>query len=120
VERIPFGHTEKMSDVIVAFAEPLLKDGMDPEQFRLAITLAATCWDLSLAPADERPALIEDMLHASAKSGASGDEVRQIAERLIARKEALFPNDKRLITDYRVSGTPEDGDVVVEYSLVEG
>lgn len=119
VERIPFGYSRKMSDVIVELAEPLLKDDMDPEQFHLAITIAATCWNLSLAPANERPALIEDMMRVSAKAGASMDEMRQIAEKLIARKEALFPNDRRLITDYQVSGTLDDGDIVVEYSPPE-
>jgi len=39
---------------------------------------------------------------------------------LVARKEALFPNDRRLITNYRVSGGgPEDANVVIEYSPPE-
>jgi len=38
---------------------------------------------------------------------------------LVARKEALFPNDKRVILDYQVSGGPQDGNVVVRYQDIQ-
>jgi hypothetical protein len=118
-ERIPYGYTRKMSDIIVELAEPLVKRAMNQEQFQMAIGLAALCWNLSLAPEDERPAMVNDMLRELVKPGESTDDVRHIMAVLIARKEALFPNDKRLIADHRVSGGPQNANIVIEYSPPE-
>jgi hypothetical protein len=120
VERIPYGYTRKMSDVIVELAQPLIDQAANPEQFRMAISLASLCWNLSLAPTDEQAAMINDALPELVKPDESTDDVRQIMASLVARKEALFPNDRRLITNYRVSGGgPEDANIVIEYSLPE-
>ena len=90
-----------------------------PEQFQLAISLAVLCWNLSLAPADKRAAMVDDMLRKLVKPGESTDDVRHVMAVLIARKETLFPNDRRLITDHRVSGGPKNANIVIEYSPPE-
>ncbi|MEN6335838.1 MAG: hypothetical protein ABFE01_16415 [Phycisphaerales bacterium] len=119
VERIPYGYARKMSDVIVELAQPLIDQAMNPEQFQMAISLASLCWNLSLAPTDEQTAMVNDALRELVKPGESIDHVRQIMASLVARKEALFPNDRRVITDCRVSGGPKNADIVIEYSPPE-
>ncbi len=120
VERVPFGYARKMSDLIVELAQPLATQATNPQQFRLAITLAALCWNFSLAPADKRPAMVDDALGKLVRPGESTDDLRHIVATLIARKEALFPNDRRVITDHWVSGGgPKDADVVIQYAVPE-
>lgn len=104
-----------MSNVLVDFAQPLLDAARNEGDFRLAITVAAACWNLSLLPESERSAALKDF--------KPGFETPQELERqmrlLVARKEALFPNDKRVILDYQVSGGPQDGNVVVRYQDIQ-
>ena len=118
-ERVPHGYARKLSEVIVELAEPMIKQSQNKEQVQLAISLAALCWNLSLAPADKRPEMVNNALGELVQPGESTDDVRHVMAVLIGRKEALFPNDKRLITDHRVSGGPKNVDVVVEYSPPE-
>jgi hypothetical protein len=119
VERIPFGYAVKMSDALVEIAEPMLESAQNEEQFRLAIGLAAMCWNLSLLPTGERSAHVEQAIRKLVKPGQPTDEVRQVVELLIARKEALFPDDKRAILKHRVSGSRGNANIVVEYSPPE-
>ena len=119
VERIPFGYRDKMSEALVEIAQPMIESAQDEEQFRLAIGLAAMCWNLSLTPAEERPAMMDDMLSKLVGPGQPSDDVRHIMAAFIARKEALFPGDRRLITDYHVSGSRGNANIVVEYSPPE-
>jgi hypothetical protein len=109
-----------MSDVIVELAQPLIEEATDSEQFQMAISLASLCWNLSQAPADQQAAMVDDALQKLVTPGESTDDVRRIMASLIARKEALFPNDRRVITTYRVSGGgPGDANAVIEYSAPE-
>jgi hypothetical protein len=119
VERIPFGYAVKMSDALVEIAEPMIESAQNEEQFRLVIGLAAMCWNVSLAPAAQRATMADEMLSKLVQPGQSSDDVRHVMAVLIARKEALFPNDKRLITDYHVSGSRGNANIVVEYSPPE-
>jgi hypothetical protein len=116
VERIPFGYTIKMSDALVEVAQPMIEEAQNEEQFRLVIGFAAMCWNLSLLPADLRPAHTEDMIRELVPPGQPMDDMQEVVRLLIARKEALFPDDKRLITTYQVSGSRGNANIVVEYS----
>ena len=121
VERIPFGYARKMSDVLLDFAQPLVDAARNGDDFRIAITMAAACWNLSLRPEPERSATLKRM----AKSDVfrprldASLELEQQMRALVARKEALFPDDKRAILDYQVSGGPRDGSVVVRYEAIQ-
>ena len=102
VERVPYGYDRKMSEIIVEVAEPMVKQAKTREQFQLAISLAPLCWNLSLAPEDKRPGMINDVLRKLVNPGESTDDVRHVMAVLIARKEALFP--KRQAPDHRSLG----------------
>jgi hypothetical protein len=121
VERVPFGYARKMSDVLVDFAQPLLDTARSEDDFRLAIMIAAACWNLSLLPESERSAPLQQL--TSSEMFKPGLEASQELERhmraLVARKEALFPDDKRVILDYQVSGGPRDGYVEVRYEAIK-
>lgn len=44
---------KKMSEVLIEFAQPLLKVAKTPEQFRTAISLAGIAWNAALLPDEE-------------------------------------------------------------------
>jgi hypothetical protein len=106
----------KLSEAIEHIAQPLLDSAQDDADRRFAIVIATACWNLSLMPKDERPALIKDLLHKSVKPGQSSREVEQMIEALISRKEALFPDDKRVILDYTFVGEADEMQFFVKYA----
>ncbi len=67
-------------------------------------------------PKGERPALIKDLLDKAAKPGQSAPEVEQKIESLVSRKEALFPDDKRVVLDYTFVGEADEMQFFVKYA----
>ncbi|MBP8911999.1 MAG: hypothetical protein KBI32_10900 [Phycisphaerae bacterium] len=106
----------KLSDAIERLAQPLLDSARDDADRRLSLVIATVCWNLSLMPKDERPALIKDLLDKSIKSGQPAREVEQAFESLVSRKEAMFPDDKRVVLDYSFVGEAEEMQFFVKYA----
>lgn len=111
---LPVEH--KLSDAIERIAQPLLDSARDDADRRLAIVIAAACWNLSLMPKDDRPALIRNLLDKSIKPGQEPREAEQMFEALVLRKEALFPDDKRVVLDYTFVGEADEMQFFVRYA----
>jgi len=105
-----------LSDAIERIAQPLLDSARDDADRRLAIVIAAVCWNLSLMPKGERPALIKNLLDKSIKPGQEPRELEQMFEALVLRKEALFPDDKRVVLDYSFVGEADEMQFFVKYT----
>jgi hypothetical protein len=103
----------KMSQVILEFAEPLLEETADDEDFRRAIGIAITFWDLALYPEDEQEELLADMIRDLGKTTPSDPEsigyLEGIGKTLLLRKKTLFPDIRRAILDYE---TVDKGDSI--------
>lgn len=112
----PLPVENKLSEAIERIAQPLLDSARDDSDRRLAIVIAAACWNLSLMPKDDRPAFVKDLLDKSIKPGLSLREVEQVIEALVLRKEALFPDDKRVVLDYSFVGEADEMQFFVKYA----
>jgi len=105
----------KMSDTLVAFAQPLL-DGIPPgapiEAYEGELLLGATVWNFfvtldreydrqgrAVEVLEEQTRTILDAL--SLGTDMSEDDALGLLQTLAARKHDLFPNERRLIGDVR-------------------
>jgi hypothetical protein len=106
----------KLSEMVMDVAKPLLDSARNEDDYRLGIVIATACWNLALMPQDERPALVQDLLNKSVKPGESSLDIERMMADLIARKEALYPNDKRIILDYTFVGEGDSMEFFVKYA----
>ena len=113
-QALPVEH--KLSEAIEHIAQPLLDSARDDADRRLVLVAATTCWNLSLMPKGERPALIKDLLAKTVKPGQSAREVEQMIEALVLRKEAMFPDDKRVVLNYTFVGEADEMHFFVKYA----
>ena len=93
---------EKISLALSELLQEEIPDDSPLEEYRAALSVIVTAWNLSLLDVDRRSEALKDF--ARVRKGENGTVVREAlshVERLIVKKEALFPDDKR----YVVSGT---------------
>lgn len=108
----------KLSEVLLEFAEPLTATAHTEEDFREDIELALLVWNLSLLPAEERSSFLEEAIHPSSGPRASlPPKVEPVVQMLLARKQAMFPDDNRFVVDHQLSGGPRNADLVVAYEI---
>jgi len=98
----------KLSAVILEYAEPLIDvaDGSEVEE--RAIRISITLWNASLLPKQKALEAIEPTLDNMAK----GDQLLKsesymMFEMMYKRKQSLFSNDKRFIVDYSLEENDE-------------
>jgi hypothetical protein len=89
---------EKMSEVLLHFAEPILDRAAPLEEIRSTLFFAMTLWNYSLLPAEERSeskGLLREVM--------SDPWARSVAQRLLERKAQLFSDNERFFYDLEVS-----------------
>jgi hypothetical protein len=91
---------EKMSEVIVDYARPLLDSAETVEEQKKAIGFAIICWNASFIEAEKRDAVISGAF-------AEGEEMldsatREVMEFMVKRKEDLFPHNARIIQNWLI------------------
>lgn len=101
---------EKMSEIIIEYAAPLLDAAQNAEDQKKAISMAIAMWNISLLP--EKNQLkslkeIEGIISSSTVRDAFSDERQGIFIYLINRKKHLFQDINRFIQDYEFIETPE-------------
>ena len=102
--------TEKMSEVILDFAEPLLDFSEDSEDQRKSISIAIIAWNLSLLPEGEQKtelANVRNHIETAPMGNSLSEDEFQIFAFMIDRKEKYFQNYKRMILDYEMVDTPQ-------------
>lgn len=88
--------TEKMSEVIEDFAQPLL-EGVDSEtEMHKALGFAIIAWNYSLAQGAGTE--LEPKLQALLRDPV----LREVFDRLVARKQDLYPDNQRVVLDYQL------------------
>ena len=101
---------EKMSEVILDFADPLLRHVEDVQGKRACLSLATYVWNIGCLPERERPDLRNEIIQLLLKSGPplSETEVGMMIDSLVARKDTVFPEIRRMILDFEfVEGEDE-------------
>lgn len=98
---------QKMSEVIISYAKPMLDAAGSYKNKKSALALAIIFWNLSFLPDQDRKEGIEKLLpnlcpHANDEEL---QERRDFVSYFIQRKESLFPDNERLILDYEITDT---------------
>lgn len=108
---------EKISERMLRFAAPLTTsaDGTKPSEDRLrsAILIAVAVWNAQVLESLGKPEVAERTL-AAVVAAQSDPAMGNVIETLVARKQELFADDFRLITDFTVTPGP-DGDARVKF-----
>lgn len=99
--------SEKMSEVILDFAEPLLLLSDDEEFGRKAIRVAILIWNISLLPKEKQEKALQE-IYADFSRPDDPDYlagIKTMINVLMERKRTHFPDNKRTIKDYQISGS---------------
>jgi hypothetical protein len=102
-------NTEKMSEIIVEYAAPLIDVAKRAEDQKKAISMAIAIWNISLLPEKnqlESLKEIENIISSSTKGDGFSKERQEIFSYLINRKKNLFQDINRFIQDYEFIETP--------------
>ena len=109
--RVASPDTEKMSEIIIHFAKPLLDLAKNDTEEKKAITFAILLWNLSLLPETEKMKYREQILKASGVTPDTAPSLvaasNKIMDELLERKKSLFPDINRSIIDYDLIKTPK-------------
>jgi hypothetical protein len=89
---------EKMSGVLLQFAEPILDRSAPIKEIRATLFFAMTIWNYSLLSAEAR-SKSKDLL----REVMSDPWSRSVAQRLLERKAQLFAHNRRMLYDLEVS-----------------
>ena len=93
---------EKMSEVILRFAEPLQdEDGMVPKAL---LEIAIIIWNASFMPQEMQGKALEDVINVMPKEHLEArHEMFSMVNMLLERKQRYFSQNKRLIMDYHIT-----------------
>ena len=112
---------EKMSEVILDFAEPFLEGISDEKGWKTVLGFAILCWNIALAPEEEQEESLADVLADLGKVAQNEppaiDSLEASARMLVHRKEALFPNNKRAILSYEIVEKGDEMTLLVTSAL---
>ena len=90
---------EKMSDCLVEVLGDLINQVGTEEEVDKLITLAGVAWNASLLPDQGRTDFLASVMQ---------DDVRDLIESLIRRKQLLFPEVRRYVVDVQVRVIDDD------------
>jgi hypothetical protein len=111
--------TEKMSEVILRFAEPF-KDayGMVAKEM---LEIAIIIWNASFMPKEMQKKALEDVINVFPQENREARrEMFLIAHMLLERKKQYFSENKRLIMDYHITESADSIHLDVVSTIPEG
>ncbi|MDQ1333216.1 MAG: hypothetical protein QG552_166 [Thermodesulfobacteriota bacterium] len=92
--------SEKMSAVILEYAEPLMEAAENVEQQNRAIAMAIICWNASLLNETDRERSLAAIYADTDEVEASN--LKEMITFMVSRKQDLFPHNKKKIADWMV------------------
>ncbi len=96
-----------MSEIIIDFAEPLLKHAKSFEDQRKALEMAIIIWNISMLPKEKQ---VEQILNfgedLAGEPTQDSQEVYEVLTYLLARRYSRFPGIHRLVQDFEVLEQP--------------
>jgi hypothetical protein len=111
--------TEKMSEVILRFAEPF-KDH-DGFVSRAMIEIATIMWNASFMPMDMQRKAVEDIVNVFPRDDSEARrEMFLIAHMLLERKKQYFAENTRVIMDYHITESAHGINLDVVSTVPEG
>ncbi len=110
----------KLSEVLLEFAKPLLDELDDAESCERAIELVALSWNLSLLDERERWRILHDFAADMGQRDALvQQQTEQMVRELVERKKALYPEDRRMVVDFKLISLPDTWRLLVVSALVK-
>ncbi|HPL30789.1 MAG TPA: hypothetical protein PLG21_22310 [Anaerolineae bacterium] len=103
---------EKISHALCMLLQEEVPDGSSLEEYRGALSVIVTAWNTSLLDAAKRSEALKNF--TTPRNGEDPAIVREAlghVERLIAKKQAIFPRDRRHVVSFNVRF--ENGEVRV-------
>lgn len=97
------GESEKMSEVLLAFASPLLNQIRTKKDFDAALDLAILSWNMTLVSDTLRQASFDKII--ASYLPIYQPKIRTMIEMMIERKNTHFADNKRFIVTYQVVGS---------------
>lgn len=97
------GESEKMSEVLLAFASPLLGQIRTKKDFDVALDLAILSWNMTLISDDLRQASFNKII--ASYLPIYQPKIRTMIEMMIERKNTHFAENNRFIVTYHVVGS---------------
>ena len=94
---------EKISYALGTMLQDEVPDNSPLKEYRGALSVIVTAWNLSLLDAAKRSEALKDF--TTPRKGVDPAIVREAlghVERLIAKKQALFPHDRRHVVSFNV------------------
>jgi hypothetical protein len=106
---------EKMSEVLLDFLSPYLKDADTREAFEKLIVIGIVAWNSAILPDDRS----RETLRGLTKKLSLLDRIffKRFIKELIERKRKYFPDNKRLIASYHITDLGNDWHVSVASTL---
>jgi len=97
----------KMSKVLGSFVEPYLAFAHNKAQRRKLLEVAILAWNLAIMPESERQLMIDQLIADCSEPNdlLAQQDMREIIDELIARKQKFFANNERFIIDFQLQDT---------------
>jgi len=99
------GH-RKISELLTELVHPMVRDDFDIEQFKTLLSLGCIAWNLTLFQPEQRQPQTEQLLAMVPLEDR--EQMREALTSLMARKDALFSSDLRMILDFEVTDRKYD------------
>lgn len=96
---IDTSNPQKMSEIIIDYAEPLLAIAATDKDQEKAVIMAITFWNLAILKENERQDMIDSLITKLMQAGDPAD-LNQTMEYFIERKQLLYPDVNRMVLDY--------------------
>ena len=109
-------YTNKLSDVLVEFARPMLELCKSFEQEKKAIGLVILIWNAANIPelsTEELYGMLTDLIGKADPELLQ--EMKEIVHVYLSRKNQYFADDKRLVESYNLTNTKEGLHLEVAY-----
>jgi len=96
----------KMSEALGAFVEPYLGLADTDNGMRVLFQIASLAWNAAILPADKRRAMLEEVAETGLPGfqGEAREQLQDLLANMIARKLALFDENKRFILSVELTG----------------
>lgn len=119
IKRRKASTTDDFSQTVLKFCKPLLAEAESLSGDDNAIGLGVFAWNASFLPKDRWESGLHRSLEQFELSAETKATLVDIVEEMVRQKEVMFPNDLRVITDYKVHTTDEGPILTVDAKLAK-
>jgi len=96
----------KMSEVLMEYIEPFLEGKETYEEFSNFLKIAAMSWNMAMVSEEKGQELLKKLFPGNSSDPEEIEdekEVQRIVKKLIKRKLKFFAEEKRFITDFKLT-----------------